>query len=89
MPRSPGCVASRERGRRTEVVEEGRLRTTPETFLRRFASERPKRKLSTAGGARLKVSRHQPPTCERLSPHPSRRPSTKAVLRASSSSHNG
>jgi transposase len=32
-----------------EVIEEGRLRTTPETFLRRFSSERPIRIAIEAG----------------------------------------
>jgi transposase len=32
-----------------EVMEEGRLRTTPETFLRRFSSERPIRIAIEAG----------------------------------------
>jgi transposase len=32
-----------------EVLEEGRLRTSPEAFLRRFASERPMRIAIEAG----------------------------------------
>ena len=32
------CLIDTESG---EVIEEGRLRTTPEAFRRRFASERP------------------------------------------------
>ena len=32
------CLIDQESG---EVMEEGRLRTTPEAFRRRFASERP------------------------------------------------
>ena len=36
---TPTCASStRQSG---EVIEEGRLRTTPEAFRRRFASERP------------------------------------------------
>ena len=33
-----------------EVIEEGRLRTTPEAFERRFASEQPLRVAIEAGG---------------------------------------
>ena len=32
------CLIDQQSG---EVIEEGRLRTSPETFKRRFASERP------------------------------------------------
>jgi transposase len=40
------CLIDSEDG---QVIEEGRLRTTPETFLRRFASERPLRIAIEAG----------------------------------------
>ena len=33
-----------------EVVEEGRLRTSPETFKRRFASERPPMRIAIEAG---------------------------------------
>jgi transposase len=40
------CLIDTQSG---EVMEEGRLRTTPEAFLRRFASERPLRIAIEAG----------------------------------------
>jgi hypothetical protein len=40
------CLIDTESG---EVIEEGRLRTSPEAFLRRFASERPMRIAIEAG----------------------------------------
>jgi transposase len=40
------CLVDQESG---ETVEEGRLRTNPETFKRRFASERPMRIAIEAG----------------------------------------
>jgi transposase len=40
------CLLDQEGG---EVMEEGRLRTSPEAFLRRFASERPMRITIEAG----------------------------------------
>jgi transposase len=40
-----------------EVIEEGRLRTTPEAFRRRFASEQPMRIAIEAGTHSLWVSR--------------------------------
>jgi len=40
------CLIDQESG---EVMEEGRLRTTPEAFRRRFASERPMRIAIEAG----------------------------------------
>ncbi len=40
------CLLDTESG---EVVEEGRLRTTPEAFERRFGSERPLRVAIEAG----------------------------------------
>ena len=40
------CLIDRESG---EMIEEGRLRTTPEAFLRRFASEEPMRIAIEAG----------------------------------------
>ena len=40
------CLIDQENG---EVMEEGRLRTSPEAFLRRFASERPMRIAIEAG----------------------------------------
>jgi Transposase len=40
------CLIDRESG---QVIEEGRLRTTPEAFLRRFASEQPMRIAIEAG----------------------------------------
>ena len=40
------CLIDQESG---EVIEEGRLRTSPEAFLRRFASERPMRIAIEAG----------------------------------------
>jgi transposase len=40
------CLIDSENG---EMVEEGRLRTTPEAFERRFASERPMR-IAIEGG---------------------------------------
>ena len=40
------CLIDTDSG---EVVEEGRLRTTPETFRRRFASEQPMRIAIEAG----------------------------------------
>jgi len=40
------CLVDQESG---EIVEEGRLRTNPEAFERRFASERPMRIAIEAG----------------------------------------
>ncbi len=40
------CLIDTQSG---EVIEEGRLRTTPEAFIRRFASERPMRVAIEAG----------------------------------------
>jgi hypothetical protein len=48
------CLIDTENG---VVVEEGRLRTTPETFRRRFASERPMRIAIEAGTHSPWVSR--------------------------------
>jgi len=48
------CLIDTESG---EVIEEGRLRTTPETFKRRFASERPMRIAIEAGTHSPWVSR--------------------------------
>ena len=48
------CLIDQESG---EVVEKGRLRTTPEAFLRRFASERPMRIAIEAGTHSPWVSR--------------------------------
>src|ERR671911_675058 len=48
------CLIDTQSG---EVVEEGRLRTTPETFKRRFASERPMRIAIEAGTHSPWVSR--------------------------------
>ena len=42
----PLCLLGTASG---EVMEEGRLRTTPEAFLRRFASEQPMRIAIEAG----------------------------------------
>ena len=41
------CLIDQESG---EVVEEGRLRTTPEVFRRRFASERPPMRIAIEAG---------------------------------------
>jgi transposase len=41
------CLIDQESG---EVMEEGRLRTTPEAFLRRFASERPPMRIAIEAG---------------------------------------
>ena len=48
------CLIDQHSG---EVVEEGRLRTSPETFKRRFASERPMRVAVEAGTHSPWVSR--------------------------------
>jgi transposase len=48
------CVLDAESG---EVIEEGRLRTTPEAFRRRFASQRPMRIAIEAGTHSPWVSR--------------------------------
>ena len=48
------CLLDQESG---EIVEEGRLRTNPETFKRRFASERPMRIAIEAGTHSPWVSR--------------------------------
>ena len=48
------CLLDQQGG---EVMEEGRLRTTPETFRRRFASERPMRIAIEAGTHSPWVSR--------------------------------
>ena len=40
------CLIDQENG---EVIEEGRLRTNPEAFLRRFSSEQPMRIAIEAG----------------------------------------
>jgi transposase len=41
------CLIETESG---EVIEEGRLRTTPEAFRRRFASERPPMRIAIEAG---------------------------------------
>jgi transposase len=41
------CLIDQESG---EVIEEGRLRTTPEAFLRRFASEQPPMRIAIEAG---------------------------------------
>jgi transposase len=41
------CLIDTESG---EVIEEGRLRTTPETFRRRFASEQPPMRIAIEAG---------------------------------------
>jgi transposase len=41
------CLIDQESG---EVIEEGRLRTTPEAFRRRFASERPPMRIAIEAG---------------------------------------
>jgi transposase len=41
------CLIDQESG---EMVEEGRLRTTPEAFRRRFASERPPMRIAIEAG---------------------------------------
>jgi hypothetical protein len=41
------CLIDQESG---EVMEEGRLRTTPEAFLRRFASEQPPMRIAIESG---------------------------------------
>jgi transposase len=41
------CLIDQESG---EVIEEGRLRTTPEAFRRRFASERPPMRIAMEAG---------------------------------------
>jgi transposase len=41
------CLIDQESG---QVIEEGRLRTTPEAFLRRFASERPPMRIAIEAG---------------------------------------
>src|ERR687889_1537545 len=41
------CLIDQESG---EVIEEGRLRTTPETFRRRFASEQPPMRIAIEAG---------------------------------------
>jgi transposase len=41
------CLLDQHSG---EVVEEGRLRTTPETFRRRFSSERPPMRIAIETG---------------------------------------
>ena len=41
------CLIDQESG---EVMEEGRLRTTPEAFSRRFASERPPMRIAIEAG---------------------------------------
>jgi transposase len=41
------CLVDQESG---EIVEEGRLRTNPETFKRRFASERPPMRIAIEAG---------------------------------------
>jgi len=48
------CLIDSEGG---EVIEEGRLRTNPEAFRRRFASEQPLRIAIEAGTHSLWVSR--------------------------------
>src|SRR5215204_20877 len=48
------CLIDTDSG---EIMEEGRLRTTPETFKRRFASERPMRIAIEAGTHSPWVSR--------------------------------
>ena len=48
------CLIDQESG---EVMEQGRLRTTPEAFSRRFASERPMRIAIEAGTHSPWVSR--------------------------------
>jgi transposase len=41
------CLIDQHRG---EVIEEGRLRTSPEAFRRRFASERPPMRIAIETG---------------------------------------
>jgi hypothetical protein len=41
------CLIDQQSG---EVIEEGRLRTTPEAFLRRFSSERPPMRIAIEAG---------------------------------------
>ena len=41
------CLIDQESG---EVIEEGRLRTTPETFRRRFCSEQPPMRIAIEAG---------------------------------------
>ena len=48
------CLIDQESG---QVIEEGRLRTTPEAFRRRFASEQPMRIAIEAGTHSAWVSR--------------------------------
>ena len=47
MARSDLCLIDQHSG---EVIEEGRLRTTPEAFRRRFASERPPMRIAIEAG---------------------------------------
>jgi transposase len=55
------CVLDAESG---EVIEEGRLRTTPEAFRRRFASQRPMRIAIEAGTHSPWVSRLLEQECD-------------------------
>ncbi len=58
------CLIDQQSG---EVMEEGRLRTTPEAFRRRFASEQPLRIAIEAGTMTDPNSSTQSPSLERTS----------------------
>jgi hypothetical protein len=51
------CLVDQHSG---EVIEEGRLRTAPQAFKRRFASERPPMRNASASRSRPEPTRHGP-----------------------------